>query len=454
MLVLLLSLALIGDAREAVTAPTREAVTLDQKITQDTRGVHWRDYRFLSFTDVVEPAKLVGRKQVTRFAVASLNRTTNDLDQVITEIDPLLWAINVQKLDWKPATWEAMSRDWVYYQSVPPLLKARLKAKTGSEAPIMRASVFVNDCWAAKWYTEFLGLPATRDVLFREHVIRHKNNNMVVGVVSESQVLVHPGKVVRFETPDQKAVWIRLNYKDNKGLNNSRRWPMNMHSQYNEIAIQMPNGLDMYAAYHALDDPDTMANMNDPAHKKQVNPDDYKLTFFGDTRVGVDHTAREQDGYAVQLGKSCISCHMEGPQRLNHIDTLATLHLPPVPAGQVWQAYQPETVKALVAKDRARWAAALKAINSLTPEQNSHEIGQVIDDYERELTLSGIAHQIGVSLSDLKARASRSRDSDISQMATAPETYRLSRTDFENLYPGLITLFAVDDQEYIKKRLR
>lgn len=426
-MVLLAGLAL-GASSEATTGATREGLDLAQYLDKRAE-VDWTKYRWLSFKDLKDesPESIEGKKKATRMAIASLNKTAEPLDDIIIEANSDWWAINVTKIDWPADAWEDMSKNWVYYTQTPKYLQDRLKAKTGSAFPLMRHDVFVKDCWTAEWYSRFMKLPQDRNTLIKTLKVV-KNDNFVVGIIDKNKtVTVHAGKVARFETEDGRAFWIRMNYKDTHGDNDSRKFPENFDCDYNEVAYELPNGLDGYGSYEGKSG---------------------KLSHFSDTKISVDDTSEAKDGAGVQLGQSCFSCHRSGARSLSHAAPVADLHLTQTAFNR--RAYDIDRLASFAKKDGERWKKALQAINGLTPEENKRHILAIRDKFNKKLNVSQMAKEIGVSTEDLVERMKFSEEKTLRRLARQPDM-EVERTEFEDVYPAIAKLFVKDDEQYLRE---
>lgn len=405
-----------GNALAAPTRSTKEMANLAVNLESQPK-VDWTQYRFLSFDAGQDLAK---DQAAVKMVVATMNRTKHQISDVIIEVSPLIYAVNVKKLAWPAAAWEEMSQEWVYYTSAPESLKRRLKSLTGSSFPIMRADVFVEDAWAAKWYEQFMNLPKTRMKLIGDLKVK-LDKPLNVGVVSKSTVTVNPGKVARYETPDGLAVWVRMNYANCRGENNSVEHPHNLVCHYNEVTFELPSGLDAYASYDG---------------------EDGKLSRFSDTKI-----ATGKDGGVVELGRSCFECHRSGARDLKHADHPNTLNL----ADQIGmrRLYDPVRMGRAVKADRDRWAVALKKINGLTPPENSRAIDGIVGRFKKSMKIDGVASEFGVTVSDLKAKLTASGRPALVKFADGGEW---SRTELESHWPAIMKLYRQDDVDYLARK--
>lgn len=413
----LLALTAALPVRGETTRSTRELTEVALNMGRQPR-VKWSNYRFISFGGLRNPDE---QKVAIRGMLATMNTTANGLDKIITELSPMVWGIDTTKVDWPANAWEEMSKEWVYYTSVPTPIKDYLKAKTGSEFPVMRADVFIADGWNSRWYPQFLKLPKTKAEMLDKLKI-DLSKPLGVGVVSEKLTVTHhPGKVARYETPDKKRVWVRMNYVNARGKNNSRENPHNLDCNYNEFTFELPNGLDAFAAYDA---------------------ETGRLSKFSDTRVSVD-----RHGQAVELGQSCFQCHDKGPKLLDHIDDVSVLNLT---SNRL--VYDKDWVAATAKLDKKSWLTAFKKVTGVEAEVMSKANTKVNHNFTSSLTFKQVANEIGVSEESLKDKLKGSGKKDLVSFSDGDKEW--TRDKLESHYPAILRLYRSDDEAYIKRYIR
>ena len=408
----------LAHAGDVPTLPTRDLVQA-AKIVASSRpgGGSWKTVRFLSFSNL-DPAQREQDKRTTRMALATVQPSSWPLGDCVAELTPELWAVDIVRMGWPKGAWEAMSENWPYYASMPAMLTERFEATMGTRFPLMRADVFVEDCWNSRWYAKFLNLPKTRDDFFALHGL-HQSGAEAFGVVANNlTVLQHPGKVARYKDGEGRSIWLRMNYSDRRGRNDSVKHPTNFDCHYNECSFELPNGLDAYISFEG-----------DTGH----------LSRFADTKI-----AQTRSGRAVELGRSCFECHRSGTKTLDHAEPLTSLG--EIAAGLMRKRFDRNTLTALVVKDRERWARALKAVTGDTPVAWSRGLDSLQERYRKDLTISDVAQELGVDVAVLRQRAA-----SVKGLWGDRET---SRERFEELFPELRALFQEEDARHIRGALR
>ncbi len=236
------------------TGPTRDAIALATIVNDDT-DTDWSEFRVLSFANL-DPVRKPRVKGDVKFIVETLNRRTERAE--IRELSDSLWAVNVKQLKWRGRHWEDLAKKWPYHDAVPERARKYLAAKFETKHPILRADVFAQQAWQPEWYAKLLDLPTTRDKLLDQVGLDADWPKQIqaMGIVPESGVQDNPRKVAylqgRSVAGKQRGIpldfFVTMNYEDLRGKNDSLRHPTQVDCNYNEIAIEAPNGLDFYFA--------------------------------------------------------------------------------------------------------------------------------------------------------------------------------------------------------------
>lgn len=401
---LIAALAIVGPATDcrAAGSPVQDIRDLAAAVTA-MPDVKWQDFRVVSFSGLehVDAAHVA-----VRFATETLNTRTRQANFRL--INENLWAIDTKALGWPASAWDEMSREWVYYSSLEehaPKEIALLAEKMGTKFPIMRADLFVKQAWEPEWYVKLLNLPATREELYKQELIDLKTAPLVAVVSEDLSVSKHPRKIAWVETKDGRMAWVSMGYKNCRGENDSTRHPDNFDCDYNEIAIEMPNGLDKYFA----NDGKTGKRLGGQAFGERDLPTD----------VVEDHTAT---GPQVLLGVSCVSCHAAGVKNLGHAARFASLDFTgsKEPMSKLFDKYNVDDIAEKSDDATARWQASLWRLTRRTPDANQKAWRQVFADYEAPVTQATAAREVGTS------------DEAIAKVA---DRWPVDRSEWEHLYP-------------------
>jgi hypothetical protein len=354
---------------EGLILPTRELIGLADLMMTPKPGLLWPRWRYLSFAAAL-PEDIDKRKAAVRFALAALNRTAATEAQYLAQVTPLLWGVDTATLGWPDSVWESYGRTEHYYEEAgSETLKLFFKLKAGTERPILRADEFIDGCFAPERYAAALAIPQTKEDFLNTFLGPRgaAGADRAFGIISEKLTVANfPGKVARFKPADRPAVWMRVLYGDDRGLNEQRLHPADIDGEHTEFSWELPNGLGAYTTYDATG----------------------RLALTVSTKL-----SKDKQGHSVRLGISCIECHTAGIRGLENADDPDKLLLLNINAAE----WNKERLMFLAGEDQKRWTNSLAAINGLSPSRNADARRNIIDDFGHDLTPGEAARELGLS---------------------------------------------------------
>ena len=312
-----------------------------------------------------------------------------------------------------------------------------LSTLTASAAPILRADWFVfqtgEQAGRKAGYYDFLGIKNQADaekLAGFDKATAQRVRREVAGIVTESAVALNNRQIFRFGTVSG-AWWETRDTETSADKANAVR---NLDGDYDfnflEVYFTLPNGLFGFL----------LANKN--REKADTAPD----------TVASDSTSTTTDR-RVRIGISCVRCHTDA---LRSIDDYARKAFGPggetalgspdrEKARRLKQLYLGPLTEAL-AKDRASYAEALKAVSGFTPEQLAKAYGKAWQEYESPILLpADVARWLGATEEELLAAVrSAAKTQGITDLALAgmlrTPPLSLRREHAEELAPVLFTL--------------
>lgn len=453
-LMLLMASAIAAPTADEAPLPVREVISLSQYVHRHP-NVDWSKYRALSFSHFQNEQDQRDYRIAAKFAIETMNRITKEAEIYVFGD---LWLVNTQKLNWPAAAWDDMSQEWEYYQYLPKEPIAYLNQKMGTKFPIMRADVFIKDCWKPAWYEQFLNLPDSRGKLWDQLGLGADwLEYAYLGITENSDVASHGRKFARTSTPADKgdlAVWVVMGYEDERGKNDCSKYPLNMDCHYNEIAFGLKNGLVAYYANRGGVESSSMnlnskirsASMDKPrsASMDMDGSGDWGIIRNLPTRVGIDF----HSGGNIVLGQSCISCHMDGLKSLD--GKLASLDTLDFGNGQwsmnkVQRHFRNERLAQLANEDLNSWRQSVKRLTGADAETVSKAWQRVQKEFDQPINLETAARELGISQYKLRTKIEE-------QPVISPELQRLinnetiSRVDWEHAFGDVMDMFRHETQ--------
>jgi hypothetical protein len=437
------------------TTPTDDLINVTQIVRREPDR-KWSNYRVVSFSNLPQAERQRVKGDV-QFFVETLNRVTERAE--IIELNDALWAINVAAMKWKAKDWDDMAKKWPYYET-PRKIKTHLRAVFNTESPVVRADAFVREAWEPEWYTKFLNLPTKREKLLAEHGLKADwpKEIQAIGVIPNSEVQNNPRKVAYLTGKSQgraRDFFVTMNYEDQRGKNNSLRFPSRVDCNYNEIAVEMPNGLDFYYANAGGGGVASKPAITDELVDRLGNGDSRMggLVKQIPLRAGVDHV---HDGQ-IMLGMSCLGCHAGGAQDLTaKLAKLSELRFDDskLSPERIAELYDNGELAAKAGLASRRWQAALRSINGRSPEDNQRSWQATFASFGATVDLNKAALETGTSQSNLRGAISRWLERNSDPLMAAILDRAISREEFEQIFATLCGLFGRADERAVENELR
>lgn len=411
-------LVVMASTASAATGPVKDLDDL-VKYVSSRPETPWKSYRVIGFRGLEDDREA---KRAAHFTIETLNRVSRRAP--IYQINDNLWAVNTEALGWPATAWDEMSIEWPYYASLKTVAPKHIdyfKKVMGTEFPVMRADVFVKQAWEPEWYVKLLRIPDNREKFYNAERLDLRTAQVVAVVKDDLSVSKHPRKAARVKTADGRVAWVSMGYENCRGVNDSVAHPTNFTCDYNEIMIEMKNGLDMYAAF----DGKTGNRLGGSAFGERDLP----------TTVVEDFTPT---GPQVLLGVSCVSCHKSGARPLDHAAKFAELDFMNAkePYSALFAKYSKDEAARRSHQDSERWTAALKSLVGIDPESNQKAWRSLIASYDRPVTIEVAARELGVSIDVLRRLGGGSRGA----LADLANGAVVSRSDWENAFGAAISL--------------
>lgn len=325
--------------------------------------------------------------------------------------DSGLWRIDLREWGWSKEAWEALAATDRYFAVsvghqrgwVDPKVEAAVRYATGSSKAVIRADTFLartsldGDKKAGFFregvYSRFLNLPKTdkelKAILRAEDEIKvpaaskydvfifllKGGGTSKSGVAKHNRVLqVRRTPIGPSEPEETGFIWESLDVDDDTGEGSiKKQFGGTLKRAGGEHIFSLPNGLHGYYACNAKGEkvaevPTNIAQSNNP-HEKVVLLG-WECQYCHGPNGGINGFIDEQK--PLVLGKKTALAIVSN----GHVDKEAELKLK-----QKNETYHLADLKAITAKHRKAYAAAVLAVNEMTPDENSKNYVGWVTDY-------------------------------------------------------------------------
>lgn len=322
---------------------------------------------------------------------------------------------NEEYRDWKNA-WETLAASDPYFGIVTEVLDPtsgksivtrvaggwtlphgeKLKAWTGSQAPVLRADWFMFHALSAPNYYNFAGIPDTEAAFLKSIGVDQKTIEKLRANSGAnlflSQVTFKPRRIVWSQGP-LGGVYVTYDVGQVDAERDPFRRPINaaglkLRYDATEWFAMSPNGFWRMALYDA-----------DGKQQQAVPPE-----------IAADRSDPHAPTTEVIPALSCIRCHVEGGLRPFADDQVKLLAKAPVGsydptiANRVSEFYQSDKLQRQMEFDRGTHEAAVKqATGGLTTKELSEALASVVRNFEYlPVTVDQAALEVGLTADDFK----------------------------------------------------
>ena len=361
--------------------------------------------------------------------------STNPRIATFPEVGPekVLLRVKLRDIGWSAAIWDEVASHCP--QTIETGVSKALGAASSATVPILRADWMAATAARPPLYHTIMGLPKRQQELEKElgvDVAANLNAGEVVraGLI-RSGVSLANRLVERHDLRLRSGYyWVSYDFRSSKERSNLLEFPLGPESvrlaggQHafkhagGEFVFSLPNGLNGY--YVA----DVLGNRIDGAAPTDIVND----------RNGV--TGRVE----VSNGLSCIICHDRGIKPMASNDAIRAIaskfnaeeqrlieRLHPVP----------DAFNAIIEKDAARFAAAIKEANAETVAGQAEPVGALAAAFDREVTLETAAAEVGLSADEL-SRKLEEQNQLFELRASFKGGGTLLREHFVDFFAGLV----------------
>ena len=270
---------------------------------------------------------------------------------------------------------------------------AALANSVGSATPIVRCDWLLYNASLAPGYYRLLGIGDTLKDLekfaFTDIRLAERARAQSKGVVVRSSVAQHPRGLLRSASLAVETggyFWISEDYDNSRDENDPVRIPIGTKPQAFEVIWSLPNSLQGYAVFNG----------------------EGKRLDVAVIQIAADRETPLKNP-EVWNSRNCMGCHAKGMRMFDDEirgyvgANFASLANGDADSLRRLQALFTSNLRALLERDSANYAAAVKVTTGLEAQANGDQFTRIIFEYaEGANTLTSIAREAGVAPDELR----------------------------------------------------